>query len=84
MPKADTLISCSNDTTIKLWKIYPFEDTFSETGETILPYSTLNNHTDYVRTIVQAADTDKLISASDDGQLNLWDLTAERLIQKYD
>jgi len=80
MAKADTLVSCSNDTTIKLWKIYPFEDVFSKCSQTILPYSTLNDHNDYVRTIVLAADSDKLLSASDDGVVNIWDLNHERVI----
>ena len=74
MPKADTLVSCSNDTTIKLWKLYPFQDIFTKSGKTILPYSTLNDHTDYVRSVVMAGETDKLISASDDGVLYIWDL----------
>ena len=30
-----------------------------------------------------AGDTDRLISASDDGVLYMWDLTSERIVSKY-
>ncbi len=47
------------------------------------PFSSLNDHSDYVRTIDYAKIRGSLFSASDDGQLFMWDLNAEKLIQKY-
>jgi len=47
---------------------------------TILPYSTLNDHEDYIRSIVLAPKTERLFSASDDGKVLMWDLNAEKCI----
>ena len=47
------------------------------------PFSSLNDHNDYVRTIDYAKQRGSLFSASDDGQLFMWDLNAEKLMQKY-
>lgn len=49
LPEArNTLISCSNDTTIKLWKL----DALNKLKDKkIAPYSTLNDHEDSVRCI---------------------------------
>jgi WD40 repeat protein len=47
------------------------------------PFSSLNDHSDYVRTIDYAKQRGSLFSASDDGQLFMWDLNAEKLMQKY-
>ena len=55
------------------------KQTFREQG----PFSSLNDHSDYVRTIDYAKKRGSLFSASDDGQLFMWDLNAEKLMQKY-
>lgn len=81
-------MSCSNDTTLKLWKMYPFHEVLQDAGKgepkTILPYSTLNDHNDYVRSVVYAPETYRLFSASDDGKINEWDLNNEKAISIYD
>jgi len=79
IPSARTLVSCSNDTTIKVWRL---QDTFNAQVETkrVLPISTLEDHEDYVRTICYSEASGRLFSAADNGVLNLWDLHAERLI----
>ena len=46
------------------------------------PYSTLEDHNDYVRAI-DYSPSGKLYSASDDGEIKIWDLNCEKLIQKY-
>ena len=48
------------------------------------PFSTFKDHDDYVRTIDYAKNIGRLFSASDDGKLFIWDLSAEKLIQKYE
>lgn len=59
----------------------------SKSGKEIIksqgPFSVLKDHTDYVRTIDYSVQKGSLFSASDDGQLYMWDLSAEKLIQKY-
>ena len=45
--------------------------------------SVLQNHTDYVRTMDYAYNMGRIFSASDDGKLFLWDLSVEKVIQKY-
>ena len=47
------------------------------------PFSNLCDHTDYVRTIDYSRQRGSLFSASDDGTLSIWDLNAEKLMQKY-
>lgn len=47
------------------------------------PFSTLSDHVDYVRSIDYARQKGSLFSVSDDGNLYMWDLNAEKLMQKY-
>ena len=44
------------------------------------PFCTLLDHDDYVRCIDYSLASGKLFSCSDDGQMNLFDLHAEKLI----
>jgi len=48
----------------------------------IKPYTTLDDHNDYVRAI-DYGKHGKLFSASDDGELKLWDLNCEKILQRY-
>ena len=41
------------------------------------------DHEDYVRSIDYSKHLGRLFSASDDGKVFLWDLHAEKLMQKY-
>ena len=87
IPSSRTLVSCSNDTTIKIWKLYPFHETL-EVGKsgpkTIISYSTLNDHTDYVRSLVYAGESYRLFSASDDGKICEWDLNNTKILTTYE
>ena len=47
---------------------------------TVMPYSTLNDHEDYIRTLVFASKVDRLFSASDDGKVLMWDMNAEKCV----
>lgn len=82
VPEArNTLISCSNDTTIKIWRL----DSLSKVKERrILPVSTLQDHEDSVRFIGYSAKIGRLFSAADDGSILMWDLNHEKLLQKYE
>jgi WD40 repeat protein len=82
VPEArNTLISCSNDTTIQIWRL---DDLNKIKSRKLKPFSTLNEHQDYVRCIDYSLASGKLFSCSDDGELNLFDLHAEKLLQKYE
>ena len=52
--------------------------------KTITSYSTLFDHEDYVRSVVYADESQKIFSASDDGQIKEWDLNHEMVINKYE
>ncbi len=81
IPEArNTLVSCSNDTTIKVWKM---DNLNKIKDKKTVPFSTLNDHEDSVRCIDYSKQQGKLVSASDDGQIFLWDLSCEKLLQKY-
>jgi WD40 repeat protein len=87
IPSIRSLVSCSNDTTIKIWKLYPFHEILDggkQGPQTILPYSTLNDHTDYVRSLVYSSESFRLFSASDDGKICEWDLNNHKILQHYD
>lgn len=77
----NTLVSCSNDTTIKVWRLDGL-DKYSQSKQ-VKPFSTLDDHTDYVRSIDFHPASGKLYSASDDGELKVWDLNCEKMLQKY-
>lgn len=81
IPEArNTLISCSNDTTIKIWKLDNLHKIKSQ--QVLKPFTTLDDHTDYVRAI-DYGRSGRLYSASDDGEIKLWDLNSEKLLQRY-
>jgi WD40 repeat protein len=75
--EANTLISCSNDTTIKIWRLKSLDEylvdvhKISKQGKMLIrsqgPFSSLNDHTDYVRTIDYSKQKGSLFSVSDDG-----------------
>ncbi len=44
----------------------------------------MNDHEDNVRCIDYSKTSGKLFSAADDGQIFLWDMLCEKLIQKYE
>ena len=48
------------------------------------PVSTLNDHEDGVRFISYSKAGGRLFSASDDGKVLMWDLSVEKLLQKYE
>lgn len=77
---AGTLVSCSNDTTLKVWRVH---DAYQNKHKRIAPISTLDDHDDYVRAIAYSPVQGKLFSAADNGVINLWDMTSERLVQRY-
>ena len=74
-------MSCSQDTTIKVWKLNEFNKIKEKKFK---PFSTLDDHEDSVRYINYSKQAGRLFSAADDGQILLWDLSVERLLQKYD
>ncbi len=81
VPEArNTLISCSNDTTIKVWKL---DQLNKIKDKKTVPYSTLNDHEDSVRCIDYSKSAGRLFSAADDGQILMWDLSCEKLLSKY-
>ena len=82
IPEArNTLVSCSQDTTIKIWKLDQFN---SIKEKKLAPISTLQDHEDSVRCISYSKQTGKLFSAADDGQIFMWDMSCEKLLQKYE
>lgn len=93
IPEVKTLISCSNDTTIRIWR-YKSNHSYEGRNERLAQgnankvyrqsaFSTFQDHDDYVRCIDYASSHGRLFSASDDGKIFLWDLHAEKLMQKY-
>lgn len=48
------------------------------------PVSTLQDHEDSVRFICYSKVSGRLFSASDDGKILMWDLSVEKLLQKYE
>ena len=91
---ANTLLSCSNDTTIRVWRLKSNEDYIKrnqylyEKKQGRQTYrqqsiSVLHNHTDYVRTMDYSVNLGSLFSASDDGKIFLWDLNVAKIMQKY-
>lgn len=91
--EANTLVSCSNDTTVRVWRLKQLDEYMhgqpkkDKHGRLIPceqgPFSNLCDHTDYVRTIDYSRHRGSLFSAADDGTLAMWDLNAEKLLQKY-
>jgi len=82
------MVSCSNDTTVRIWRLSNFDDYVGNSVQkggvkTVKPFSTLDDHNDYVRRLDYSKETGRLFTASDSGQICLWDLLAERIVQKY-
>lgn len=75
-------MSCSNDTTIKIWRLDDLNKI--KPSRKFKPFATLDEHLDYVRCIDYSLACGKLFSCSDDGELNLYDFHAEKLLQKYE
>jgi len=50
-----------------------------QNGKMLKPISTLDDHNDYVRSIAFSA-CGRLYSASDDGELKVWDLNTEKML----
>ena len=67
----NTLLSCSNDTSIKVWKLQPEEST---EFVALNSFYTMDFHNDYVRAMSYSAPSSKLFSVSDDGRLIISDL----------
>ena len=92
---ANTLVSCSNDTTIKVWRLKSNEDYLRKQASlkqqrynkapTLRQsaFSTFFDHEDYVRAMDYSKSMGRLVSASDDGKVFMWDLHVEKIIQKY-
>ena len=90
--EVNTLISCSNDTTIRIWR-YKSNESYERRNNAIRSnnrisqriyrqqaFSTFQDHEDYVRSIDYSKNLGRLFSASDDGKVFLWDLHAEKLM----
>ena len=90
--EVNTLISCSNDTTIRIWR-YKSNESYERRNNAIRSnnrisqriyrqhaFSTFQDHEDYVRSIDYSKHLGRLFSASDDGKVFLWDLHAEKLM----
>lgn len=79
----NSLLSCSNDTTIKLWKVPedldPRKNLDEFTGEAPKPriinsFFTFDSHHDYVRSMAFTTGNNRLFSISDDGVMIINDL----------
>lgn len=67
---SNTLLSCSNDTTVKIWKMPDEAVSSSQTEPVSLgSFHTLDHHDDYVRAMSYSAEANRLFSVSDDGTL---------------
>lgn len=89
--EVNTLISCSNDTTIRIWR-YKTADAYGRRNDEIRSkrgiqqhyrqpaFSVFQDHEDYVRSIDYVKSCGSLFSASDDGKVFLWDLHVEKIM----
>lgn len=71
------VISCSNDTTIKIWNM-PDSPSENPLRSSTRPVETLTHNNDYVRSMTFSDYTGALYSASDDGYLKMFDLNVLR------
>jgi WD40 repeat protein len=69
------VISCSNDTTIKLWSLQGI-DPLKGQVQTVRALSTLNEDFDYVRAIAYSPVKSVLYSAADNGIVRVWDINS--------
>lgn len=90
----NTLLSCSNDTTVKVWRLNTNPEyevlnrDLKNAGNLQQTYrqgsiSTLQEHTDYIRTMDYSKNLGRLFTASDDGKIMLFDLHVEKIMSKY-
>lgn len=66
------MISCSNDTTIKLWSLSG--NILLGRDNVISSKATLNEDKDYVRAIAYSEHASLLYSAADNGVVRQWDI----------
>lgn len=69
------VLSCSNDTTIKLWKVP--DPNFTHVSS----FYTINQHQDYVRSMIFCKG--RLFSISDDGHFAINDLDQMKIVQEF-
>eukprot|EP00757_Euglenozoa_sp_SAG-D1_P023119 gene23119-1407_t len=67
------ILSCSSDSTIRLWDV--------STREEIKKFE---GHTGAVNSAIFTEDESKILSASDDGTVRVWDIEDGKEIQKFD
>jgi len=93
MKESDSLLSCSNDTTIKLWKVpetaAPSSDEAARTDffyglPAINSFSTFTGHQDYVRAMSYSSQSSRVFSISEDGHLAALDLRHEAILSEFD
>ena len=73
------LISGSYDTTIKLWNLDEITSSPQETSTNCI--ETITAHYDYIKALVYSETLNYLFSSSLDGNLFVWDLNGQKLIQ---
>jgi len=71
-PNGRQVLSCSNDSTIKLWNI--------DTGREIMTFS---GHESYVRSVAFSPDGRQVLSGSSDSTIKLWDINTGREIMTF-
>lgn len=82
------MLSCSNDTTVKLWKV-PGRDAAEGDKSNAEELTKLNcfysfdGHQDYVRAMAYSRERRRLFSVSDDGKLIISDLNQQKIVQEY-
>lgn len=92
------MLSCSNDTSIKLWMLPPAasgsllpelatdQSKLKEASGNELrvnSFYTINSHQDYVRAMAYSRESERLFSISDDGFLVVNDLHEQKVSQEY-
>jgi WD40 repeat protein len=96
LEQSNSLLSCSNDTTIKLWKLpeehdqpRPTADEFQLKSEnpskpqSLQSFYTFDTHMDYVRSMSFSPLNNRLFSISDDGTLVVNDIVQGKVVQEY-
>mmetsp|Transcript_11822 Transcript_11822/g.19982 ORF Transcript_11822/g.19982 Transcript_11822/m.19982 type:complete len:893 (-) Transcript_11822:38-2716(-) len=98
LEESDALLSCSNDTTVKIWKMdsevdsghyYPCDFDFSSSPANQHPPRVLNSfytfsgHKDYVRAMSFSSGIGRLFSVADDGHLIVTDINEQKVISEF-
>ena len=89
--QAKSVLSCSNDTTIKLWKVgtegfdegyhsYSSRNRLENPLDKINSFFTIDQHKDYVRAMSFCKQSGRLFSVSDDGVLIVNDLMEQKIV----